>query len=387
MLINAAMKSSVRLIAIIGLLVAHPALAKQPPAGYAALGERKAMATVPGAPERHGISYARSNDLAAATDALTKCQTAWSTPCEIVWLNQEAVTPGAEIHARARAEDHPLFLWRYTSDSAIVYLAGSIHLLKPSLYPLPIQLQDAFNAADYLVLEVDTASLDPQVMQQLTARYGLLPNETTLSDVLPPGLYKRLGARLANYGVNVSALARFKPSLVMTELVRLRLAALGYLPEYGVEQYFRSRLKHQSVLQLETIELQMRLLFDQPMNTQVQLLADTLDQEMMIEPLLRDMLIAWLSGDDAEFLALFEAQSGDSPLARSFTRQLLDERNVGMSNKIQSYLAGQGTYFVLAGAAHFVGDNGIVRLLESRGLRGTRINSASELVAPMAVGF
>jgi hypothetical protein len=111
------------------------------------------------------------------------------------------------------------------------------------------------------------------------------------------------------------------------------------------------------------------------MTTQIQLLADTLDQEYLIEPLLADLLTAWLSGNDAGFLELFEQQAGDSELAAAFNRQLLDERNVGMANKVRGYLDAQGTYFVLAGAAHFIGPAGIVALLSQQGIPGRRIMS------------
>ena len=88
-----------------------------------------------------------------------------------------------------------------------------------------------------------------------------------------------------------------------------------------------------------------------------------------------------LGGDDERFLSLFREQSGDSASAQAFTKQLLDDRNVGMTQKIQDYLASSGTYFVLAGAAHFVGENGIVELLRRQDIHGRRINSAARLQA------
>ena len=365
---------------LLALLASHT-WAASPAPDYAALPGAKAMAVVPGHAAQRGVAHGKGDDRTAAATALSNCQLAWNTACEIVWLNDEAVTPGAAIRAKAGigSRERPLFLWRYASPTATVYLAGSVHLLKPSLYPLPAQLDASFAAADYLVLEVDSQALPAGTLQQLSTRYGVLPNGQTLNQVLPAPLHGRLARRLASYGIQIDQLARLKPALVMTELVRLRLAALGYLPEHGVESYFRARASGRPILQLETVELQMRLLFDQPLSTQIQLLADTLDQELAIEPLLTELLVAWLAGDDAAFLASFQQQSGTSELARAFNRQLLDERNVGMASRVASYLAGQGTYFVLAGAAHFVGTNGIVALLAERGLHGTRLTSASRI--------
>ena len=175
------------------------------------------------------------------------------------------------------------------------------------------------------------------------------------------------------------ALPNAKPAMLMNQLVVARLMALGYQPEHGVEQHFLSRRTHQQVLELESLEAQLELLFDQPMGIQIQLLADSLDMELEVEPLLADLLAAWFSGDDAAFLRLFSAQTGDSELAQAFSRMLLDERNPGMAEGIRGYLQRPGTYFVLVGAAHLVGENGVVSLLENAGLRGRRIRSSDAL--------
>jgi len=246
---------------------------------------------------------------------------------------------------------------------------------------LPPQLEEAFEVADHLVLEVDTDSVPPAELQAMSMRVALLPGEQTLASILPAPLYARLHGHLLTYGMDVANVARVKPAVVMNELVLARLTALGYLAEYGLEEYFRPRAGTRPVLELESIEAQLALLFNQPLTTQIQLLADTLDQEFQIEPLLAGLLVAWLSGNDQAFLALFQQQAGESDLARAFNRQLLDDRNVGMAAKVRHYLNGQGTYFVLAGAAHFIGPAGIVALLSEQGIRGHRVMSNENATA------
>jgi uncharacterized protein YbaP (TraB family) len=98
-----------------------------------------------------------------------------------------------------------------------------------------------------------------------------------------------------------------------------------------------------------------------------------------IEPIISAMIVAWLAGDEREFRRLFDLESGDSPEVQAFMRRLLEDRNVGMADKIASYLQMPGTTFVLVGAAHLTGPEGIVALLEARGLKGRRINSNDTL--------
>ena len=351
-------------------------------AAYDSLPPAKATAAVPGHEETLiATVHGQAHDLAAAMGALEACksQSDKPQPCELVRLNGERITTGREIRAQVPRDPHPLYLWEYRQGASTVYLAGSIHVLKPSLYPLPSQVTTAFQQSDYLVLEVNTQQYSPDVLQQQTMKFALLPAGQTLQSVLPEPLARRLDDRLAAYGMSLQTLAAAKPAMVMNQLVIARLMAMGYLPDYGVERHFLSLRTNQQILELESLDAQLRLLFDQPAATQVQLLADTLDMELEIAPLLADMLVAWLSGDDARFLELFKAQSGTSALAEAFNRSLLDDRNLVMADKIRGYLNEPGSYFVLVGAAHLIGDKGIVALLSGDGIDGRRITSSDRL--------
>ena len=350
---------------------------------YDRLTGAKALAIAVDRPQIFGIAHSQGSDIAATQAALQACEAqrrGAGSACEIKRLNAETITTGAEIRSRLPVAPHPLYLWRYQGANAVVYLAGSIHVLKPSLYPLPEQFEEAFRAADHLAVEVDLSRYAPGDLQQRAARYiQLAPGGTTLQSVLPAPLYGRLIDRLARYGMAEANVSGAKPSFLMNQLVVARLFSLGYLPEYGIEQHFLEQRGNRTVLELESLDAQLALLYDQPMPTQIQLLADTLDQEAEVEAIIADMLAAWLSGDDASLLRLFEVQAGNSELSRAFNTKLLDERNVTMAQTIRRYLAGSGTYFVLIGAGHFVGDQGIISLLDRQGVRGRRITSDTQL--------
>jgi hypothetical protein len=53
---------------------------------------------------------------------------------------------------------------------------------------------------------------------------------------------------------------------------------------------------------------------------------------------------------------------------------MLDERNVKMAKKIETYLAGPDIVFVAVGGSHLVGPKGIVRLLEGMGYQVTQVS-------------
>ena len=362
-------------------LLQAPRAAEPEPADYDTLPGRKALATLPDDPKTWGIAQSATGDLAATTAALRQCndRAAGRGSCELVRLNTEQIDTSADILAAVGTAPHPLFLWRITSPTATAYLAGSVHILKPNLYPMPEPMDEAFMRADTLVLEVDLSLHTPDQMQIMSMAAGALPPGDQLRQVVPAPLYARLEETLARYGIPAAVFEGQSPIMVMNQLVILRFMALGYDPSTGLEAHYLARLGDRKVLQLETLAAQLDVLFNQPMATQIQLLSDTLDLDGEMQPLMRDLLIAWLAGDDAAFEQTFAEQAGDSELAREFNRQILDQRNIGMATGIADLLETSGTYFVLVGAAHFPGGTGIIKLLEQAGVKVQRLHSDTVL--------
>jgi uncharacterized protein YbaP (TraB family) len=50
-------------------------------------------------------------------------------------------------------------------------------------------------------------------------------------------------------------------------------------------------------------------------------------------------------------------------------KKLVDDRNLTMTASLEQYLKGKESCFVVIGAAHLLGDNGIIKLLQSKGYR------------------
>ena len=340
-----------------------------------------AQATHSAHPHAPIVVHGQSNLLIAASAALQQCNTQYPQTgyCEITRLAGQTLTPANSIRARIPDTRHPLYLWHYESPTATVYLAGSVHVLKKGLYPLPAQLEQAFALSDNLVLEVDTSRYTPQQMQALLMQYGLLENGKTLGQVLDPDLYTRLSAVAAQYGFPLAQLDMLKPALVTQQLGVATFTTIGYDPAMGVEQYFTGRAAGKTIREIESMEFQLDLLLNQPMDAQIQMVNDTLDQRGELDPLMADLVAAWFSGDDESFQAAFDEQAAASELSAEFLRQLMDQRNVGMASKIEGYLAAGGSYMVLVGSAHFIGDKGIVALLTDRGIKGQRIFSDDQL--------
>jgi uncharacterized protein YbaP (TraB family) len=346
---------------------------------YRALSEDKALAAVFGADPIFTVKHGKASTTQAASGALEQCERqrllrGITQVCEIIRLNDTAVSTAATIKSNI-PEPHPLIMWRYSTKSTDLFLVGSIHVLKAALYPLPKPMEAAFLHANHIVVEVNTLGADPRELVQKTIQHARFPENTLIEHVLTEEQFVILRSALLEQEIPYTNVSFFKPGILATQLAVFHLAALGYLPNFGMESYFLARSFNKTVHELETIESQFELLSTLPLDVQVEMLMETLVQIGDVESLISKMAHTWFAGEVEEFSRLLEMQPAKSNAYRKFVSALIDERNVAMSKKIGEFLNTPGTYFVLVGSAHLSGPRSIVALLDAQGFSSHRVMS------------
>ena len=370
-------RSVVRLAAVFAACHASPATLDDALREYPTLEESKAMAVSFSDEPMAFNTGGQASDVNAAMTALGACERARLTfgsdqPCEIHRLNDSLASGSADIKAGVDAP-HPLFMWRYENGATRLYLVGSIHVLKAALFPIPKRIEAAFSQANHVVVEVDVMNTDPAAMAKTFAKFALFPEGTRIEESLSPAQRDHLSDELGQIGIPIEAVAQLKPIFLASQLSIARLATFGYLPNYGIEAHFLSRLGNKTLHELETVEQQLALLATPSMADQVDMLMNTLDDMAETEPLIAQMARAWFLGDDGELLRLFEQYSVGADADRRLLEMLIYERNVTMAAGIKDFLAKPGTWFVLVGAGHLPGPRGIVALLDAQGVQGHRV--------------
>jgi uncharacterized protein YbaP (TraB family) len=274
----------------------------------------------------------------------------------------------------ARSAGEPLPVARFEGESATVVLLGSVHMAYPDLYPLRDGIENAFAAADTLVVEIDIRGDKALHIQQLFLEAGTLPPGQTLKDQLAPETVAALDEYLAKRGLPLAPFERLQPGLVVVTLSTLRLAELGLDPQWGVEQHFLRRLQPgQAVMELETAEQQVALLLEFP--DADRLLAQSLQQLEQADSVLGPLYSAWLAGDLEELdRLLLREERAANPEFEPVYQRLYDQRNAAMAGRIEAMLRGQGDFFVVVGAGHLVGEQGIIRLLSKAGFHPLPLN-------------
>ena len=271
------------------------------------------------------------------------------------------------------SEDKALF-WRVDSTEATVYLFGSIHFADESFYPLREEIEQAFDASETLVVEVDVNS--PQSMarfQDLMQSDGSYSGDETLKDHLSKKTYQQLQVYLKELGVPLTLVEKQKPGIVVLTLAAIQAQQAGLKPEKGIDLYFLSKIKNdKKILALETMDEQLRIFLD--IEDADLLLQDSFHSLNMVEEEMDGLVSAWKQGDEkAMHQLLFEDIVNENAAIRSLYERLYFQRNIKMTNSIKSYLKQKGQYFVVVGAGHLIGDKGIVQLLQNAGYRVSRL--------------
>ena len=271
-----------------------------------------------------------------------------------------------------QAGENPIFMWQVKSETATVSLVGSIHVGKPDFFPLAEPFETAFSDAPVLAVEVDMT--DPANLQKsgvLIMQKGMLPGGTTLQDRLSPELWKRMEEYAAESNMNLAMYSKLKPGLVAMIMVLEEYKKQGFDPELGIDMHFLEAAKEQGkeIRELESIEAQLDLFFSIDDQLDDILMAEFLDQMDEIVTMTEEMVRLWKTGDVDGLDRFLQDQMGEDPAMAEFYRTLLDDRNVGMADKIVEWLEADTDIYVVVGAGHFSGPQGILSLLEDKGYK------------------
>ena len=280
-----------------------------------------------------------------------------------LWCATLAVTVTLGHAQEALSRD---LLWKVSGKHSVVYLAGSVHLLSKDYYPLSPALDAAFKESDLLVEEVDLGELLSAQSQFQILMRGMLPAGQSLDKVVSPTTFAQVSKRVGDLGLPIEPLKRFKPWSLALTVMALEWQQAGFDPELGLDRHFYDRAQGDGkpVQGLETADYQISRLDEMSMNQQERLLVETLkdaDTEIANVTQLAD---AWKEGDAPTIERIVLQDLRQDPL---MYQRLLVERNRNWLPKLEALFTRPGRAFVIVGAAHLVGPDGLLALLKAKG--------------------
>lgn len=260
----------------------------------------------------------------------------------------------------------PGSLWKIEGGKSIAYLAGSLHLLKPTDYPLPDTYEEAWRAAGHLVLESAPEAMSaPQITVELQ-RLSHLPTGSSLPQILDPevgGLLQRWAVAHAYPAQNLDILTPWMAGLTVAVVTADRL---GFRNDLGMEKHFTRLLpgSGKTCSGLEEPLSALRTLSDLPVETQQTLLRQALLDSLGMARKAGRIREAWKQGNLQELHDQLQSSFAGHP---ALAKALLEDRNRAWVPAIRQHLEGGKVVMILVGAGHLGGPSGLIQLLKDSG--------------------
>jgi uncharacterized protein YbaP (TraB family) len=254
-------------------------------------------------------------------------------------------------------------VWKATAPGGgTVFLAGSVHALRSSDYPLPAAYQRAFDSSSRLAFETEPKSLE--VASKGLSKAGQYGKGDSLKNHVDPRTYAYLKRYFTLLGVPEQKFNTYRPWLIAAMLE----AAPKQNFNLGVERYLQDKAAaaHIPIESLESIQEHMAPFLDLTERESEALLLIHFINLGRTDLAGHDLIGAWRRGDADALARMMRDAYREFP---AFGDRLLGQRNRRWVPKIDGYAKSGQVYFVVAGAAHFGGDDGVIALLRSRGYR------------------
>jgi uncharacterized protein YbaP (TraB family) len=244
------------------------------------------------------------------------------------------------------------------------------------MYPLPQEVESAFAAAKVLSVEVNLKAVDQMQVLGLFQKYGIYSGDDSLGKHLTRETSAALDDYCKRHNVPRAGLEQLKPWAVAVTIAALAWQQAGEDPALGIDMHFLDESKPpQRIEELESMESQLSLFVDATEEEQQSLLESTLKQGDKMNEEIKRMQAAYVSGDPEALEKIMKEQADTG--SKTLTRKLLDDRNVTMAGRLDQYLKAKEPVFVVVGAAHIVGEKGILKLLQDKGYKVEQVTLAN----------
>ena len=267
-----------------------------------------------------------------------------------------------------------------------IYLFGSIHIANTDKLDFPKYVNDAYNNSKYIACEFDLVEYQKDQNKILEAIQDLIYSDgSTIKDHLSENAYNKLVNFLKEKQMYSEIYDIYKPMFFESLITNIIANDTKINTDDGIDTYFLNKAKkdNKTILEVESYDYQVKLLnsFSDKLNELMLIdLIDNYNQEVQS---LKDLYEAWKKGDIEKLIEEsneeLEIKSNytkeEIQIIKNYNKQLIDDRNVNMTNKLIEYFNNNYNTFYMVGAAHLVGNQGIAHLLETKGYTVKQISN------------
>ena len=274
-------------------------------------------------------------------------------------------------NAAPAAEPRPA-LWRVADRDTTIYLFGTIHLLPKNYQWRTAKFDQALSSANGLVVETIVDPSNMAGFQSAFVQLGVSPGQPPLTSRVPVDKQGVLLTAVKASGIPIQAFDRMETWAAAFTLIGTQFRSIGLAGEDGVETTLRDTFTRagKPVGQLETNAEQFGFFDRLPEQAQRDLLLSALEDPTAAKREFDGMLATWARGDVNGMARSFNGEMAKSPALKD---ALLVQRNRNWAGWIERRMAQPGTIFVAVGAGHLAGPESVLALLQSRGMKVSRV--------------
>lgn len=273
-------------------------------------------------------------------------------------------------------------MWTVTDkDGKAMTLMGSMHALTEECYPLPEKVQQAYDNADTLAVECDIVNMKTDLESSMAMMNKMVYNDnTTLKDHISEKSYNALKKYLKEYDMDIEMFKTYKPWGVFSTIESLALMDTELDSTLGIDNYLLQKAHEdkKDIYECESVDFQMDLLmnFSDDIYDVLFLNYGKATKKAQTENLMK-MYEYWKTGDikklekmgDEEIDSDIKLTKKQKKAYEEYEKKMLSDRNKTMEKSIKELFQDGKNAFLVVGAMHFVGEDGIIALLEKDGYK------------------
>jgi uncharacterized protein len=242
------------------------------------------------------------------------------------------------------------------------YLFGTHHLIGAKFADTMKVLQEKFKSTDAVVGEIVMDSTTQTKMAPF-----LVMKNNTLDSLLTKSEYKEVEDYFKSKqpGFELKPLNNFKPAMVAIMMMLFErpdmLKDIGEGMDDSFQKYAKKNGK--SLYGLETAEYQGALLFDSDLQKQKKALLKSIREVDKSKQKMEELETYYITQDIDKLTELFKNQDEES---KEFMTELLKNRNKRWLDQLPALMQKQ-SLFIVVGAGHLVGAEGLIKGLQLKG--------------------
>lgn len=272
--------------------------------------------------------------------------------------------------AKILANDTNSLLWKIEGNGLKhpSYLFGTMHLIQKEYYYFPDALEKIVKKTDLLLTEINLSELDNQLeaIKMMTLTDGSLVDffSPSQKDSLLTWAKNKLmmeeKAFLATFG-------KFKPFIIIQTATQL--AFFGKTESYELSLKSLAEKHKLELGGLETMKEQLSFFDNMSKEDQAKMVMEAIGDEGKMVDEMNNLQRAYRGQylDSLEFL-----MKKDKGMLANHEEVLLTNRNSAWIPKIEEHVKNKSC-FIAVGAAHLIGEKGVIQLLKNKGYTVTSV--------------